>query len=232
VSELDLLGFLSFCGGNAECRLSSDVGGAAQRALVDFGSQHAAQTALILSGAPLADRNIRIEAVESRNALEDPGVDPNGKLSVIQAMLAAGYALPDDIVDRAREFDQMANAPPAAIQEIPQLTNSNETFDPTKAKPKVEALPIDRDAQLNAWYKVNEPVCYEKEIAMAKAQEQDEKFKILEPATGVHDYAVNKAKLIDGRFKLCDKSVAPPDKGLSMAKAGYYSLKGPMMDDL
>ena len=68
VTQEDLLGFFSFCGGNADCRLSSDVGGAAQRALIDFGSQHAAQTALILSGAPLADRNIRTEAVEPRNA--------------------------------------------------------------------------------------------------------------------------------------------------------------------
>jgi len=232
VTQEDLLGFFSFCGGNADCRLSSDVGGAAQRALIDFGSQHAAQTALILSGAPLADRNIRTEAVEPRNALDDPGVDPNGKLSVVQAMLAAGYALPDEIVERAREWDERDHAPPQAIQEIAQLADANETFDPTKAKPKVEAFPVDRDAQLNAWYKVNEPVCYEKEIAMAKATEHDEKFKILEPATGVHDYAVNKSKLIDGNFKLCDKTVAPPDKGLSMAKAGYYSLKGPMIEDL
>merc|ERR1712196_169329 len=204
VTKDDLVGMFSHCGEVADCRISSDVGGSSQRALIEFKSQHPAQTAMLLSGAPLADRDIRVEAVEPRVSLEDPGKDPVGKLSVMQRMLSAGFCLPDAIVERAREFDECENAP---VQDTKQLIQAedltNETFDPTKAKPKVEVGAVDRDAQLNAWYKVNEPVCYEKEIAMAKATA----------------HAEYKATLIDGRFKMDDKTVAPPDKGLSMAKA-------------
>ena len=53
----------------------------------------------------------------------------------------------------------------------------------------------------------------------------DEKFKILEPATMAADYSVQKCKMIDERYKVLEKTVAPTEKAVSMAKAGYHSLK-------
>ena len=38
-------------------------------------------------------------------------------------------------------------------------------------------------------------------------------------------YSVQKCKMIDERYKVLEKTVAPTEKAVSMAKAGYHSLK-------
>merc|ERR1712057_78949 len=74
MSETDIWGLFSYCGDKAiaEIDMSSDMDGVTQRALVEFNSVTAAHTALILSGAPLGDREIKTEAVEPRDPLPPP----------------------------------------------------------------------------------------------------------------------------------------------------------------
>merc|ERR1711998_209157 len=71
ISETDIWGLFSYCGDKAvaEIDMSSDMDGVTQRALVEFNSVSAAHTALLLSDAPLGDRDIKVEAVEPRDSL-------------------------------------------------------------------------------------------------------------------------------------------------------------------
>merc|ERR1711998_747400 len=71
ISETDIWGLFSYCGDKAvaEIDMSSDMDGVTQRALVEFNTVSATHTALLLSEAPLGDRNIKVEAVEPRDSL-------------------------------------------------------------------------------------------------------------------------------------------------------------------
>merc|ERR1711934_862621 len=95
ISETDIWGLFSYCGDKAvaEIDMSSDMDGVTQRALVEFNSVTAAHTALILSGAPLGDRDIKVEAVEPREALPPPPANSELKEVIIERMISAGYVL-------------------------------------------------------------------------------------------------------------------------------------------
>merc|ERR1712166_1219939 len=74
ISETDIWGLFSYCGEKAvaEIDMSSDMDGVTQRALIEFNTVTAAHTALLLSDAPLGDRNVKVEAVEPREPLAPP----------------------------------------------------------------------------------------------------------------------------------------------------------------
>lgn len=234
VGEADLFGLFSYCGEVVEIDVSSDMDGESQRVLVEFSSVKAAHTALILSGTPLGDRAIKTDAVESRETLNPPPSNSELKAVVMERIATAGYSLGPAIISRAEEYDMAMMAPKiedakndAAV--VKKATTSahalNETFDASKALPPQGMAEIDRDDELNARYKVNEPRSTVKDLAMAKSMSLDEKFKILEPATEAADKAATKCQLNDERYKVLEKTVAGAEKGLSMAKAGYHSLK-------
>lgn len=210
--------------------MSSDMDGVTQRALIELNSVTAAHTALILSGTPLGDRDIKIEAVEPREQLAPPPANAELKAVIVDRMITAGYALGGTIVQRAKEYDELMMKPAEVVAAAPVARIQDgyaETWDPTKTKNPVVEEPMDRDEELRARYKVNEPRSTAKDIAMAKSMCLDEKFKILEPATMAADKATQKCQMVDDRYKVLEKSVAPAEKGVSMAKAGYHSLRDP-----
>jgi len=231
ISETDVWGLFSYCGDKAvaEIDMSSDMDGVTQRALVEFNSVAAAHTALILSDAPLGDRNIKVEAVEPRETLAPPPANGELKEVIVERMISAGYVLGGSILDRAKEYDLRMMTPNTSndgpIVRVPATQSYDETWDPSKTKNPIEEVKLEWDEELRRRYKVNEPRSTVKDIAMAKAMSLDEKFKILEPATMAADYAVQKCKMIDERYKVLEKTVAPTEKAVSMAKAGYHSLR-------
>jgi len=231
MSETDIWGLFSYCGNKAvaEIDMSSDMDGVTQRALVEFNSVAAAHTGLILTGAPLGDREIKVEAVEPRDpeALQPPPVNAELKAVIVERIMSAGYALGGAILQRAREYDErmMASDEEQVLPVVASDSAYGETWNPSKTKNPVVEEQLERDEELRRRYKVNEPRSTVKDIAMAKAISLDEKFKILEPATMADDQEVQKCKMIDERYKVLEKTVAPAEKGVSMAKAGYHSLK-------
>jgi len=234
ITETDIWGLFSYCGTKAvaEIDMSSDMDGVTQRALVEFNSVASAHTALILTGAPLGDRAIKVEAVEPREALQPPPVNAELKTVIVERIMSAGYVLGGAILQRAEEYDErMMSEPDEGVGQVVSANSRSdnvvygETWDPSKTKNPVEEEELERDEELRRRYKVNEPRSTVKDISMAKAISLDEKFKILEPATMADDKAVQKCKMIDERYKVLEKTVAPAEKGVSMAKAGYHSLK-------
>jgi len=170
-----------------------------------------------------------VEAVEPRDPLAPPPPNSELKEVIVERMINAGYVLGAGILERAKEYDARMSASFMEETEAPIVRVAeptyDETWDPTRIKNPVEEAKLDWDEELRRRYKVNEPRSTVKDIAMAKAMCLDEKFKILEPATMAADYSVQKCKMIDERYKVLEKTVAPTEKAVSMAKAGYHSLK-------
>merc|ERR1711998_774947 len=102
ISETDIWGLFSYCGDKAvaEIDMSSDMDGVTQRALVEFNSVSAAHTALLLSDAPMADRSIKVEAVEPRETLAPPPINGELKEVIVERMISAGYVLGASILER------------------------------------------------------------------------------------------------------------------------------------
>ena len=151
----------------------------------------------------------------------------------MERMITAGYML-GKLLPRAVEYDERMMAPAqdtttpveAPTTQLVEVDSTYpETWDASLVKPAIEEVVLERDEELRQRYKVNEARSTEKEIAMAKAICLDEKFKILEPATMSAEYATQGTKLVDERYKVTEKTVAPCEKAVSMAKAGYHSLK-------
>jgi hypothetical protein len=118
----DIHDFFSFSGEIENIELLRD--GDTQIALVTFKEAQALDTALLLSGATVVDRAVNISLLEdelspSTNSIpreqafrNDGGLggsgsrDPNQAVDVIATMLAKGFVLGKDAVNKAKEFDE------------------------------------------------------------------------------------------------------------------------------
>ncbi|KAG1334848.1 binding partner of ACD11 1 [Cocos nucifera] len=116
-SERDIKEFFSFSGDiqYIEMRRDSER---SQLAYVTFKESQGADTAMLLSGATIADLSVRITPVEDYQLPPEAfkGI-PEGKLSstesavrkaedVVSSMLAKGFVLGKDALKRARSFDE------------------------------------------------------------------------------------------------------------------------------
>jgi hypothetical protein len=128
-NEKTLAGFFSFCGTIINIKLNSypDAPG---EAVVEFDSEAAAKTALLLTNAVIADRPITVTVYSDSStsgsstfnntpggqSVEISGSDiPNRnnlpadqrtQTSVIASLLAAGYTLGTDTFEKARQYDE------------------------------------------------------------------------------------------------------------------------------
>jgi len=147
-NEKTLAGFFSFCGTIINIKLNS-YPEAPGEAVVEFDSEAAAKTALLLTNAVIADRPITVTVypdpststftnAPGAQSVELSGSDiPNRdnlpadqrtQTSVIASLLAAGYTLGTDTFEKARHYDEqnhisqaISNAAAAARDKILEL---------------------------------------------------------------------------------------------------------------
>jgi len=140
-NEKTVSDFFSFCGKITQLNLRKEEGKDTSSAVIQFETESAAKTALLLTNALIVDRPITVSAYLSSppamssstetettdRAMEEPlgtPVDPanitqknfNGvadedrsKTSVIASLLAAGYTLAENALEKAKEVDERNN---------------------------------------------------------------------------------------------------------------------------
>jgi len=190
-SEKTVSDFFSFCGKISKLYLIDD--GSGQRsAVVQFETEAASKTALLLTNALIVDRPIEVvpystQLVQPPQSSATPGEDSvpipvvssvensnitqrnfdvpdeqRTKTSVIASMVAAGYVLASDAFEKAVAYDEKHSIS-------------------THAKIAVDHL-------------------------KAKVQEIDQQYKISEKASAVKTATLEKAKQIDQDYKLTEKA--------------------------
>jgi RNA recognition motif-containing protein len=174
-NETTLAGFFSFCGKIEDIQLTTYSGQSAE-AVVTFESPAAAKTALLLSNAMINDRAINVtiyvpgqertsggesssihgDAVPNKPHLA--AAEDRSSTSVMASLLAAGYVLGQDAVQKAKEIDEKN-----------QFT-AKATAVANKAKEKL----IEFDEQ----YGVSNSVTAMTSGVQTKAREIDDQYKI------------------------------------------------------
>jgi RNA recognition motif-containing protein len=127
-TEKKLADFFTFCGALSQITLVTTPGQEAQSAFIVFATPEAAETALLLTNAHIVDRAIKVQLfTEAGVPLPGTGSGASAttvnadqiqqrdhsapdaqrsKTSVIASLFAAGYSLGDDVVRKAREYDE------------------------------------------------------------------------------------------------------------------------------
>eukprot|EP00027_Filamoeba_sp_ATCC50430_P005186 CAMPEP_0168551702 /NCGR_PEP_ID=MMETSP0413-20121227/6319_1 /TAXON_ID=136452 /ORGANISM="Filamoeba nolandi, Strain NC-AS-23-1" /LENGTH=316 /DNA_ID=CAMNT_0008582257 /DNA_START=44 /DNA_END=994 /DNA_ORIENTATION=- len=197
-NEKTVSDFFSFCGKINKLYLKKDEGSETRTAVVQFETESAGKTALLLTNALIVDRPINVapyisqatvqsspepvvaqQQVEKQQATVDPNAqvdeaqisqrnfggvpdEQRTKTSVVASMLAAGYVLANDSLEKAKDYDEKHNIS-------------------LYAKVAVEQLKV-------------------------KAHEIDQQYKISEKAEALKNTAVEKAKTIDSTYHVSEKA--------------------------
>jgi len=203
-NEKTVSDFFSFCGKIIKLYFDKEEGKDTNKAVVQFETESAAKTALLLTHAHIVDRPIAVEIYPPKDApLSEPGTpvpeeriahkdfgdtndDERTKTSVIASLLASGYVLAQDAVTKAKEIDDEHNI-------SLHLKVGVETL-------KVKAQEIDQT------YRISEKATQMKQSATEKAKKIDEDYKITEKATQMKQSATEKAKKIDEDYKITEKA--------------------------
>jgi RNA recognition motif-containing protein len=185
-TEKTVADFFSFCGKISKLYLHKEQG----TAVIQFETESAAKTALLLTNALIVDRPITVTpfaeqgsspSTESNNNNAAPAdfgtqVDPDKiterdfgvpddqrtKTSVVASLAAAGYVLANDAIDRAKDYDDKHNFSNQAKGAIEQV--------------KVKAQELDQQ------YKISETAVNLKNTVEQKAKEIDQSYHISEKA--------------------------------------------------
>jgi len=188
-NEKTVSDFFSFCGKITKLYLKKEGDGQDGRsAVVQFETESAAKTALLLTNALIVDRPISVlpfvssqppanppqsipvpvptpdlgtptdaATITQRNFNDIPD-DQRSKTSVIASLLAAGYVLANDALQKAKDYDDKHNLSLQAKVAVEQL--------------KVKAHEIDQT------YKISEKAAAVKTATVEKAKQMDEEYKI------------------------------------------------------
>jgi len=132
-TEKTVSDFFSFCGKIVSMKLTNEEGRATKSAVVQFETESAAKTALLLSNALIVDLPIAVvpysEEAASSSTTAAGGVESSSstsaddirtrefnvpdehrsKTSVIVSLIAAGYVLGEESIQKAKEFDEKHN---------------------------------------------------------------------------------------------------------------------------
>eukprot|EP01114_Cavostelium_apophysatum_P010794 TRINITY_DN24914_c0_g1_i1.p2 TRINITY_DN24914_c0_g1~~TRINITY_DN24914_c0_g1_i1.p2 ORF type:complete len:292 (-),score=95.85 TRINITY_DN24914_c0_g1_i1:1123-1998(-) len=135
-NEKTVSDFFSFCGKISKLYLKKEEGKDTNSAVIQFETESAAKTALLLTNALIVDRPITVTAYlgsssTTTDAAAEPTPDPidhgtpienishkdfggvaddqRSKTSVIASLLAAGYVLTENALDKAKELDEKSN---------------------------------------------------------------------------------------------------------------------------
>jgi len=155
-NEKTVSDFFSFCGKINQLFLKQEEGKDTSSAVIQFETESAAKTALLLTNALIVDRPITVSAylTSSTPSIDTPSpvapevhgtpVDPaniahkdfNGvadedrsKTSVVASLLAAGYKLADNALEKAKEFDEKNNFSARARVVVDQMVVKAQAID-------------------------------------------------------------------------------------------------------
>lgn len=115
VNENDVRDFFNFCGTIRQFQVVKNDDNALQTAVLEFEKASAAKTALLLDKALLGDKAISIHsyfdkypAVSAESSESGPALtqEDKPKISIVSELLAKGYLLSDDIVNKAKKYDE------------------------------------------------------------------------------------------------------------------------------
>jgi len=187
-NEKTVSDFFSFCGKIIKLYLDKEEGKDTSRAVVEFETESAAKTALLLTNALIVDRPITVTSYPPKDAhtpvTPTPGTpvpqeqitqrDFGGvhdadrtKTSVLASMIASGYVLATDAVSKAKQYDDEHNITLQLKVGMEQL--------------KVKAHELDQT------YGISEKAASVKLQATEKAKKMDEDYKITEKASAAAD---------------------------------------------
>jgi len=185
-NEKTVSDFFSFCGKITKLYLDKEFGKETSKAIVEFETESASKTALLLTNALIVDRPISVVPFPPKDVQQIPSEpSPPGtpvpeekithrdfggikdedrtKTSVLASMVASGYVLASDAVDKAKIYDEEHNISLQFKVGVEHL--------------KVKAHEIDQQ------YKISEKVEHVKHQATEKAKSLDEAYKISEKAS-------------------------------------------------
>jgi len=189
-NEKTVSDFFSFCGKITRLYLDKEEGKDTSRAVVEFETESAAKTALLLTNALIVDRPITVVSYPPKDSQQTQAQTPTPgtpvptekithrdfggvkdeertKTSVLATMIASGYVLATDAVSKAKQYDDDHNITLQLKVGMEQL--------------KVKAHELDQT------YGISEKAASVKLQATEKAKKMDEEYKISEKATAAAD---------------------------------------------
>jgi hypothetical protein len=218
-SEKTVSDFFSFCGKIDKLFLKKEENGTSS-AVVQFETESAAKTALLLTNALIVDRPITVvpHQVESSQTTgkQSPAHDTNRvpdahitqrdfrvpddqrtKTSVIASLLAAGYVLGQDTLVKAKDYDEKHSI---SVQ----------------AKVAVEVVKT-KVHEIDTQYGISEKASQLKQQATEQAKKLDDQYHLTEKATVV------KSQVQSVATKVTENPTVA--KGITTAYGTYESLK-------
>jgi len=219
-NEKTVSDFFSFCGKINQLYLTRD--GEHVSAIIQFDTESAAKTALLLSNALIVDRPIsvvpftnvegqKIPAPDSSNQVPPSQItqrefpvpdDERTKTSVIASLIASGYVIASDTLAQAKEFDEkhmLSLQAKVAMEKI-----------------KVKAHEVDQ--QLG----ISEKVAAVKTSASEQVKKLDEGLHISETATQIGNTIKTGAADLSAKVKE-NQTI---NQGLTKIEEGVQSVKG------
>lgn len=208
-TEKTVSDFFSFCGKINKLFLKKEEGKDTGSAVIQFETESAAKTALLLTNALIVDRPITVTtyisgapsstpAPETTPSPVETGTPANteniehkdfggvsdedrSKTSVIASLMAAGYVLAENALDKAKEYDEKTNFSQRAKITVDQMK--------------------------------------------AKAEELDQQLKITERATAVKNAITDTAKKVDAELGLTEKAAMAANAIKVGAQAGMQKIQ-------
>jgi hypothetical protein len=221
-NEKTVSDFFSFCGKIAKLYLDKEPGKDTSKAVVQFETESAAKTALLLTNALIVDRPIVVTPYPPKDEPQQESKDAPGtpvpaerithrdfggvndeertKTSVLASMLASGYVLASDALAKAKEVDEEHNITLQLKVGVEQI--------------KVKAHEIDQT------YGISEKAVAVKQQAAEKAKSIDEQYKISEKAS----HAANVVKGTAWQASAKAQENPTIKQGVETAKSGWASV--------
>jgi len=191
-NEKTVADFFSFCGKITSLYLNKDEGQETSTAVVQFESESAAKTALLLTNALIVDRPITVVTYGAESTFRHDTATPvtdipqkdfgtvgdhdRTKTSVVVSMLASGYVLASDAVAKAKEVDEQRGITATVKVGVEQL--------------KVKAHDID------VQYGISEKAASVKQSATDTAKKLNEDYHISEKASAAAQQAKGVASTV------------------------------------
>jgi len=218
-TEKTVSDFFSFCGKISNLYMDKDVSKGTFRAVVQFETEAAARTALLLTNALIVDRPITVLSytkgpITENKLPQTPGTPVSSehithrdfggvhdnertKTSVLASMVAAGYVLASDSLTKAKSYDE----------EHTQFS--------TKLKQGVEVVQ-NKASELDKQYGISDKVGAVKQSATEKAKKLDEDYHLSEKASAAVQSVKQTAQSVS------DKAQENPTikSGVDSVKAG------------
>jgi len=220
-NEKTVSDFFSFCGKITKLYLDKELGKDTSTAIVEFETESASKTALLLTNALIVDRPIAVlpyPPKDSSPAEPTPPPTPvpedrithrdfggvkdedRTKTSVLASMVASGYVLAQDALEKAKQYDEEHSITLQLKVGVEHL--------------KVKAHEIDQQ------YGISEKAAHVKHEAFEKAKSLDDTYKISEKASSAANTV--KAATLQASAKAQENQTIK--SGMESIKSGWNSV--------